>query len=251
MKLEEQKEEKKIKGYHRQYLITTEGKIISLVWGYRRVLKQTNHKGYKRVSLQWKNKRKQYFVHRLVAEAFKPNPLKRPQVNHMDGDKSNNHASNLEWVTIAEQQKHKREILGWDEKGKKNGHYGYNIAKLYPSEELRNELVKAGLPRKYHNLAELGERLPKRILYKDYAPNLYIGRRTTKRYFRMQSYYMSDIKKSLRCWVIEYVYLGTKDDMRYQVLDITGRNTNTAVIFANTEANARAKMWLYLKKEKL
>lgn len=46
------------------------------------------------------------YVHRLVARFFIPNTYNKKTVNHIDGDKSNNHVSNLEWATYAEQMKH-------------------------------------------------------------------------------------------------------------------------------------------------
>lgn len=62
--------------------------------------------GYARVEL-WKNGvGKKYLVHRLLATAFIPNPEAKPQVNHIDGDKTNNALSNLEWVTQSENQVH-------------------------------------------------------------------------------------------------------------------------------------------------
>lgn len=63
-------------------------------------------KGYMRVRLLSGTERKTYKVHRLVAEAFLDNPNGLPEVNHRDGDKQNNHVSNLEWSTSSNNISH-------------------------------------------------------------------------------------------------------------------------------------------------
>jgi hypothetical protein len=65
-------------------------------------MKQSMHtKGYKTVSLTKDGKTKLCFVHRIVAEAFIPNPDNLPMVNHKDEDKTNNFLENLEWCTAS------------------------------------------------------------------------------------------------------------------------------------------------------
>lgn len=94
-------ETKQIPGFP-DYTINREGVIVSYNRKAPQIMKPfIAHNGYLRVAL-FNNDRKQYQkfpVHRLVAEAFIPNPLNLPQVNHKDCDKTNNHDWNLEWCT--------------------------------------------------------------------------------------------------------------------------------------------------------
>lgn len=74
----------------------------------RRLKTHLDNKGYERIALCTKNgKNKKARIHRLVALAFLSNPLHKPQVNHKDGIKTNNHVGNLEWVTNTENHSHK------------------------------------------------------------------------------------------------------------------------------------------------
>lgn len=89
-----------IKGYE-NYSVTDEGKVFNNV--RNKALSPFLHrKGYLMVTLFNKGKRRNIYVHRLVAEAFIPNPLNKPTINHKDENKLSNKASNLEWLTIAE-----------------------------------------------------------------------------------------------------------------------------------------------------
>lgn len=83
------------------YLITRYGQVINRKTNIE--CKQFLDKyGYKRVNIL----NKQFLVHRLVAFIYIDNPKNKPQVNHIDGDKTNNNASNLEWVTNQENRNH-------------------------------------------------------------------------------------------------------------------------------------------------
>lgn len=107
-----------VPGYEGLYLVSDMGRVMSVprkvVHGPNtgRVLKQTYcGSGYLRVSLCSKGASKAFSVHRLVAEAFIPNPDEKPQVNHKDGNKSNNVLANLEWVTASENTIHSYRYL--------------------------------------------------------------------------------------------------------------------------------------------
>lgn len=106
------KEYRDIKGYEGKYQVSNDGEVIALNFHnqkFSKVLNQDFDKytdGYKRVTLYKNGKRKRYSVHRLVCEAFIPNPENKPYVNHIDSNRTNNKISNLEWCTPLENTKH-------------------------------------------------------------------------------------------------------------------------------------------------
>lgn len=90
-----------IAGYEGLYQVSNLGRVRSLNYRQtkrRKILKSLN-KEYKSVGLYKDNKSKMLAIHRLVAEAFIPNIDNLPCVNHIDKDKHNNNANNLEWCT--------------------------------------------------------------------------------------------------------------------------------------------------------
>ena len=92
---------KPVKGYDDLYEVSNLSKIKQLETG--RILKQSTHvAGYKVATLRNNKGRKIFYVHRIIAEAFIPNPYNKPQVNHKNGMKFDNRLDNLEWVTHKE-----------------------------------------------------------------------------------------------------------------------------------------------------
>ena len=76
------------------------------IFSKRKKLKQSKRNGYLCVSLCNNGFSKSFNVHRIIAEAFIPNPENKPQVNHINGIKTDNHVENLEWVTQSENTIH-------------------------------------------------------------------------------------------------------------------------------------------------
>lgn len=94
---------KKIEGYER-YKVSTYGRIMNTEG---KILSQfLSDKGYPRVQLYKNNNCKCPYVHRLVANAFIKNTLVKPQINHLDGVKTNNKVDNLQWCTNRENVEH-------------------------------------------------------------------------------------------------------------------------------------------------
>lgn len=107
-----------IKGFEDRYILSEFGNIIRIGrkmpmprGGYRddkeiELTQSISKKGYPCIRLSKKNKTYCSTIHRLVASHFIPNPENKPQVNHKDCNKSNNHFSNLEWATNRENIDH-------------------------------------------------------------------------------------------------------------------------------------------------
>lgn len=92
------------------YMVNVYGQVYQKIRTKRRMpgllLEQTSANGYKQVQLIEGNCRIFVYVHRIVAVAFLKNPHGKNEVNHKDLDKTNNHYSNLEWVTRKENMRH-------------------------------------------------------------------------------------------------------------------------------------------------
>lgn len=98
-----------IQGYDGKYLVDESGNVFTVErqgTDSRKLVQSLNSSGYLRVSLRKGSQKKSLLVHRIVAEAFIPNPENKKCVNHIDGNKLNNSANNLEWCTHSENMKH-------------------------------------------------------------------------------------------------------------------------------------------------
>jgi hypothetical protein len=110
-KIKDNKMNKQIKRIYDKYEITSEGEIFSYCRGARKKMKlHISTIGYYSITFSLNKKRFTEFIHRLVGKVFIPNPYNYPQVNHIDGDKSNNNVNNLEWCTAKWNRLHARDV---------------------------------------------------------------------------------------------------------------------------------------------
>lgn len=103
---------KDVTDYQGLYKVSNLGKIKG-----RKLLKPfDNTKGYMSVFLSKNGKEKRFYVHRVVATAFVPNPENKPQINHKNGVRNDNRSENLEWCSRSENEQHKYKFLGFIQK---------------------------------------------------------------------------------------------------------------------------------------
>lgn len=131
---------KYIEGFKNKYQVSNFGRVRN---SRNTLMKfQTHRKGYFCVSFCVNSVKRTKKVHRLVAEAFIENPENKEQVNHIDGNKKNNHVDNLEWNTPLENVRHAMDNNLWiaEEhyagKGEKNG---FHKLKDYEVLEIRSK----------------------------------------------------------------------------------------------------------------
>jgi hypothetical protein len=101
---------KDVVGYEGLYQVSNLGAIKSISYKGKSKIRlmaiMVNAHGYNKASFSKEKCIKNVVIHRLVAEAFIPNNDNKPTVNHKDGNKLNNHVSNLEWATYLENNIH-------------------------------------------------------------------------------------------------------------------------------------------------
>ena len=105
---------KEISETNGQYLISSLGRLYSNV--SLKIMTTNPHKrfGYVVIPLGKRKGGKTYRLHRLVAQAFIPNPFNKKEVNHKNKDKEDNRVENLEWMNAWENQAHKQGIKTWN-----------------------------------------------------------------------------------------------------------------------------------------
>jgi hypothetical protein len=99
-------------GFEELYQVSNLGKVRTIKNGEAEMSQQENRNGYMTVHLRNKGVERRAMVHRLVAEAFISNPDELKDVNHKNGDKSDNRVENLEWVSHSDNMTHSFRELG-------------------------------------------------------------------------------------------------------------------------------------------
>lgn len=135
----EKEEWRMIPGYEGLYMVSDKGNVYSIVKKRLRKI-DVNPKGYCTITLSNNKKKKHKGIHYWVALAFIPNPENKPEVHHIDYNKTNNSVENLMWVTTQEHADMHPERYRIISKNVKNGKRSKPIAQY--TLDLPCELIK-------------------------------------------------------------------------------------------------------------
>lgn len=133
-----------IKGYEGLYQVSNFGRVVSYHYNKIRLMSiAPQSRGYETILLCKDGNRESLLVHRLVAAAFVPNPNNYNEVNHIDENKCNNNADNLEWVSHSENCNYGTRISRISEKNTGQKRLDETRAKMKESQSLRAERERA------------------------------------------------------------------------------------------------------------
>lgn len=218
---------KSVKGYEGIYEVSNFGNVKSLTrfriskggtlahLQGRLMVQKTSKNGYKVAHLRSGGTSYYPSVHKLVAEAFILNKENKPTVNHKDGDKSNNFASNLEWATFSEQMNHavklnlleKRGFPKFSKKFKKEVHdyYHLNNLSIYElsvmfgiSERTAGRIVKEVKPRSTNRKLKDGTNIIDSILTQEQVQEIKKLREDGWTYSRLASTFNRSVSQMHR-----------------------------------------------------
>lgn len=114
------------------YIVSSDGKVYSTnntgpSWYHKEISQRKNADGYMQVTVGKTGNRTQYRVHRMVAEAFIPNPDNLPEVNHKNFIRDDNRVENLEWSTHVDNVNHSVSVGNYSHYGEDNPNFGNTI----------------------------------------------------------------------------------------------------------------------------
>ena len=135
---------KPIEGFEDTHSITKDGKVWSKPrhGTIGRWMKPVLYKGYLFLKLRRHPKIKKFALHRLIAQAFIPNPLNKPCINHKNGIKTDNRIENLEWCTNLENMQHGYRTGLINNTGENNGQSKLTWKQV---EEIRKNHISEGI----------------------------------------------------------------------------------------------------------
>lgn len=196
--------------------------------------------GYFRVHLCKNNKAVNKLVHRLVAKTFIPNPDNKPQVNHKNGDKTDNRVENLEWVTASENAQHALDVLHRNKSYAFKGKFGSEHNRSRAVYQISNGLI----------VAKYGSALEAERITGICGSNICACCRGDKRYPKAGGYQWSYIRKPKKILQLKDNIIIDEFDSSVKASYKTGVNSSSISMCCNNKRkHAGGYQWKY-KTEK-